>query len=112
MLGVLTNDELARYGEIARDQASLELRRWWLHALLALAAIAVLGWAGMMWVSAGLGWTGLKSSVLLAIGLAIVLGYAPYRRIKNWVLWNQHCRAVRDEQVRRDELGRAGQWGA
>src|SRR5262245_14394043 len=106
LLNALTDDELARYGEIARDQASAELERWWLPAMLALGALMSLSWATAKWGIAGMETVGVEvsgfgRSVVLGIGLGLLLAYSPYRRIKNWTLWNRHCRAVLAEQERR-----------
>ena len=101
LLGALNDDELARYGEIARDQAAHELERWWLQAMLAVAAVAAIGWAAVKWSAAGMEASGLGRSLMLALGLAAVLGYWPYRRARNWVLWTKHARAVSAEQARR-----------
>jgi hypothetical protein len=101
LLDALTDDELARYGEIARDQASQELERWWLQAALALAAIGAVAWAAMRWSAAGVEATGVGRSAMVALGLAAVFGYWPYRRLKNWSLWRGHCKAVNAELARR-----------
>ena len=114
LLKVLSDDQLARYGEIARDQASAELSRWWLQALMGLAAIGVLGWAAATWGITGIETAGIEAegfdrSVALALGIGWLLAYFPYRRVKNWVLWNQHCKAVEAEQSRRNgETGLSG----
>ena len=113
LLNVLTDDELARYGEIARDQATAELQRWWLPALLAIGAVAAFWWATAKWGIAGIEAAGIEPAgfgraVVLGLGLGLVLAYSPYRRIKNWTLWNRHCKAVREEQQRRQVQPRAG----
>jgi hypothetical protein len=101
LLDALTDDELARYGEIARDQASQELERWWLQAALALAAIGAVAWAAVRWNAAGMETTGVGRSAMAALGVAAVCGYWPYRRLKNWSLWRGHCKAVSAELARR-----------
>jgi hypothetical protein len=101
LLDALTDDELARYGEIARDQASQELERWWLQAALALVAVGAVVWAAMRWSVAGMETAGVGRSAMAAVGLAAVFGYWPYRRLKNWSLWRGHCRAVSAELARR-----------
>ena len=106
LLYALTDDQLARYGEIARDQASAELSRWWLQALLALCAIAAFAWATMTWGIAGIETLGVEASgfgrsVVIGLGVGMVLAYWPYRRVRNWTMWNRHCQAVAEEQTRR-----------
>ena len=109
LLKALTDDQLARYGEIARDQAAAELSRWWLQVLLAVASVGTFTWALATWGIAGIGnleaigieAEGFGRSVGFAFGLGLLLAYFPYRRVKNWTLWNAHCKAVAAEQSRR-----------
>ena len=106
LLRALSDEELARYGEIARDQAALELTGWGWQLVLAIAALATMAWSVVKWGIAGvqalgIEAAGLGSSVALGLGSALALGYSPYRRVRNWTLWNRHCRAVLDEQERR-----------
>ena len=35
------------------------------------------------------------------MGIGLLLAYFPYRRVRNWTLWNGHCKAVAQEQTRR-----------
>ncbi len=102
----LSDDELARYGEIARDQAAAELSRWWVQAVLALGGLATFGWALARWGIAGAGAAGIETAgfsqtVVIAAGMGLLLAYSPYRRVKNWILWRGHCKAVSSEQERR-----------
>ncbi len=106
LLDLLSDDELARYGEIARDQAQAELSRWWIQAGLLAGAISALAWATAKWGIAGTATLGVEAqgfgrAVVVAGGLGLLLAYLPYRRVRNWTLWNRHCKAVRDEQRRR-----------
>ena len=94
----LSDDELARYGEIARDQASAELSRWWVQAVLAFGAVCAFGWAAVRW---GIEAAGFGRAVVVAAGVGLLLAYSPYRRVKNWILWRRHCKAVSFEQERR-----------
>ena len=95
LLGVLTDDELARYGQIARDQATHELHNWGLQAALGLSALGAAAWGATVLEGGGLG-----RSAAWAMGAAAVLGYWPYRRVKNWSLWQRHLKAVDAEQAR------------
>jgi hypothetical protein len=102
----LSDDELARYGEIARDQAAAEVSRWWVQAVLAVGALVAFGWAVLRWGIAGNGTTGIEAAgfgraVAIAAGLGLLLAYSPYKRVKNWFLWRRHCKAVLFEQKRR-----------
>jgi len=102
----LSDDELARYGEVARDQAAAELSRWWVQAALAVAAVGAFGWAAARWGVAGIGAAGTEAAgfgraVGFAIFAGLVLAYSPYRRVRNWTLWRRHFKAVLAEQERR-----------
>jgi len=113
LLLVLSDDELARYGEIARDQAAAELSRWWLQAGLAMAAVAAFGWATARWGIAGMEAIGVEAAgfgraVVVALGIGLALAYSPYRRVRNWTLWQRHCKAVQAEQERRLGMPRQG----
>jgi hypothetical protein len=106
LLSILSDEELARFGEIAADQAALELEGWqWQVALLAGAAMATV-WSAVKWGLAEIEALGVKdvgfgSGVVLGLGSAVALGYSPYRRVRNWTLWTRHGRSVRYEQERR-----------
>lgn len=106
LLSYLSDDELARYGEIARDQLRIEWAHAWAQGLLVVAAIGVAAWAIARVVSEGL-----SRPAVLALGLAMALGYWPYRKAKVRRLWSGHCRAVAAEQKRR-RLGQGDQGGA
>jgi hypothetical protein len=96
LLAALSDDELVRYGEIARDQMRRELGDWWLQLLLTAGAVGSLVWMGWGVVTTGVG-----RSTLLQLGLAVALGYWPYRKAKVRALWLSHCAAVDKEQDRR-----------
>ena len=103
---MLSDDELARYGEIARDQAAAELSRWWLQGMLMLGALASLAWATVRWGIAGVESgrvevAGFGTGVMLGLLGALALAYSPYRQVRNWTLWQRHCKAVLVEQERR-----------
>ena len=96
LLGDLTDDELARCADIARDQMRRELRSWWVQILLAGGAAM-----SMLWMGWGLMISGVTRSTLLPLGLSAVLSYWPYRKAKVRSLWQHHCDAVEAEQERR-----------
>jgi len=110
LLVALSDAELARYGEIARDQAKAELSRWWVQAGLLLGSIAAFWWATAKWGIAGSAMLGVEPQgfgrwVVLPAALGAALAYPPYRRVRGWTMWNRHCKAVRDEQMRRRGAG-------
>jgi hypothetical protein len=103
LLTLLSDAELARYGEIAHDQATAEWSRWRIEGAVLLATAAALGGTVLYWGLDGLADLAAETSGARAM-LGMVLGamiYLPYRRAKNLKLWNRHCEAVRDEQRRR-----------
>ena len=104
LLGLLSDDELARYGEIAADQVTQELERRWLQGALGIAALGSGLWGAWGFIAAGLGRTG-----VLAMGVAAALGYWPYRKARTRALWKRHCEAVSAEQERRRNGTGAGQ---
>ena len=100
LLGVLNDDELERYAEIASDQAALELQRWWWQLALAIGSACALAWGiNKMIITT---WEQVAwRQVFSALGLALLMGYWPYRRVRNWSLWKRRLKAVGDERRRR-----------
>ncbi len=96
LLGALTDDELRRYAEIARDQRNIEYERWWAQVLLWVAAAASFGFAVWQLTVAGL-----TTLVVLAMLAAVAAGYWPYRKVQMRRLWQRHCEAVARELARR-----------
>ena len=97
LLSSLTDEELHRYGEIAADQRRLEWQHVGAQALLAIGSIAALGWFAAECMMKGPTWRGAA-----ILGLAVLLGYWPYRRAVVRRLWGRHCKAVaREEKARR-----------
>ena len=103
MLSTLSDDELARYGEIARDQAAAELTRWWLQVLLMIGAAVsfAVGIDRLVGERHGNASGGGSHMIAVALTAGLVLAYSPYRRLRNWTLWRRHCKAVSSEQERR-----------
>ena len=96
LLTSLTDEELARYGEIAADQRRQEWRHAWAQVLLGIAAVAGVVWALRTMALNGLSW---GPAAGLALGFACA--YWPYRQ---WVvrkLWRRHLVAVEREKARR-----------
>ena len=96
LLATLTDDELASYGRIARDQVGRELKHRWLQVALAIGAVG-----SGLWTTWGIVLAGFRGSALLTLGLAAALGYWPYRKARTRRLWRVHCEAVVAEQARR-----------
>lgn len=101
LLSSLSDDELSRYGEIARDQHALEYGNWWGQIGCMLASIAALVWGSWRLVVSGM-----TAETILAMVAAVVLGYWPWRKVRTRRLWQGHCEAVAREQARR--VTRAG----
>ena len=96
LLSSLTDDELDRYGEIARDQRNIELGRWWAQVLCVFAACIAFGFFVRDLVVEG----GTRTGLLL-LAVTVVLGIWPYRKAKMRLLWDKHCAAVTREKARR-----------
>ncbi len=96
LLSFLSDDELQRYGHIARDQKARE----WRFAALQVAAAAA---APVLLVAGGyallVGWSIWTSSALFAAGVSAALW--PLRRYKARRLWKGHAGAVDRELDRR-----------
>ena len=100
LLRSLTDEELNRYGDIARDQRNKELGHWWAQALSVVGACVAFGcavWAFIVGESVML--------TLLVALVATVLGIWPYHKAKMRGLWDKHCKAVAKEQARRSKDG-------
>lgn len=92
LLGALTDEELARYGEIAGDQVRLERERWRLQVLLVIGALVVFV-AGVVILYKG----GVTFAGLATVGLSAALGYWPYQKARMRRLWTGHRQAVETE---------------
>ncbi len=97
LLGVLTEEELNQYGSMAMDQVRRETNRTLLNLLMLLTALALIAWAG--WTIYHVGESGWL--VYLALGLAGVFVYFPWRSAKTKKLWLGHYERVKQELDRR-----------
>lgn len=96
LLTSLTDEELARYGEIAADQRRQEWRHAWAQVLLVIAAVA-----SIVWVLRAIALNGLSWPPVAGLAVALAFAYWPYRQ---WVvrkLWRRHLQAVEREKARR-----------
>ena len=96
LLTALTDEELARYGEIAADQRRQEWRHAWAQFLLVGASAACLVWALRDAVVNGFSWL-----VAAGLALSIACAYWPYRQAVVRNLWRRHLAAVEREKARR-----------
>jgi len=96
LLSSLSDEELHRYGEIAADQRRLEWGYAWAQIACAIASIITFGWVVRECAIHGLSW---RAGAVL--GLALALGYWPYRKALVRRLWTRHCSAVKREEVLR-----------
>jgi hypothetical protein len=96
LLSALTDEELDRYGEIARDQRNLEFEKAWAQGLCVIGAFIAFGFAVREVINQGV--TQACVALLLA---AAALGFWPYQKARMRWLWNQHCAAVAREKARR-----------
>ncbi|MCH9806436.1 MAG: hypothetical protein K0U74_01770 [Alphaproteobacteria bacterium] len=99
LLGVLTDEELTQYGQMALDQVRRETSRNLIYGLMVIAGLALIAWAA--WTIYGIGETGWL--VYLALGAAGILVYLPWRSVKTRKLWLGHYERVKQELARRNE---------
>ncbi|MEM1307357.1 MAG: hypothetical protein AAGG99_07520, partial [Pseudomonadota bacterium] len=97
LLSFLSDDELARYGEIARDQLDQEWQRGFLQALGGITGLALMAGAAaaLIW-----GWVALWLAASVAI-VGCAIDVWAWKKVKARRLWRSHIRAVADEQARR-----------
>lgn len=97
LLGVLSDEELGQYGDMALDQARQESRRAAVHAVMLIAAICLIAWAAWtIYTDTVGGWL-----VYLALAASAVLIYLPWQSLKVRKLWLGHHARVREEVARR-----------
>jgi hypothetical protein len=97
LLEQLTDDEVRRYMAVARDQIAIEDRLAGLKIASAIAGVLVavcFVWQGMT--------TGFGTWVIAGLGLALALGYWPWRVLRCKQLWQKHFDAARSELLRRN----------
>ncbi|NQX80011.1 MAG: hypothetical protein HRT83_05610 [Hyphomicrobiaceae bacterium] len=99
LLSQLTDDELAMYGIIARDQRDLEFGSSKLHSLSRLGLLVALAVGTHELLN-----NGLTDLVLLCSLMTVILCFCLFRRFRTRRFWNKHCTAVIREQVRRAVL--------
>ena len=103
LLTELSEEELGQYRRVAQDQVVREERWRWLLAAVAIAGVVIGIWSvGQLWDRGFAGWA------FGALGLALAMGYVPYRVSRSRKLWKAHVDAVEAERSRR-AAGREGQ---
>ena len=96
LLSSLSDEQLTRYGDIARDQQTLEWNNALMQALALAGALALLA-AGVAEVLAGWSW----QLIVLTVAAAAICGNFPWQKHRMRRLWGRHLRAVKAEQARR-----------
>lgn len=96
LLSELSDDEVARYIAVASDQIKLEER--WALLKIACALAGVLLFIVNVWFGIA---TGFSAWLITGLGLALLMGYWPWRVLRCRQLWQQHFEAARNEQMRR-----------
>jgi hypothetical protein len=92
LLKILTDEEVARYMGVARDQVALEEQGAAIKIGSALLGIGLLVFVGWHITQVGFGrWD------IAGLGLAVAMGYWPWRVFKCRRLWLTHFDAARDE---------------
>jgi len=96
LLSELTDDELVKYGEIAKDQRNLEFERSRMQVIGGIVALVAL----VLGVREGIqnGMTGLT---VICLVLAGIPGFWIFQKSRTRRFWSKHCDAVTQEQTRR-----------
>jgi len=93
----LTDDEVARYMSVARDQIAIEDRHKGLKIASAVGGIAAIAWFAMQGFSGAL-----RGSTIAGIALGLAMVYWPWRVLQCKQLWQKHFDAAREELTRRN----------
>jgi hypothetical protein len=96
LLSFLSDDELARYGEIAKDQEAIEGNLRWLQIASVVVGTCLLVASGLVFSSGA----SIGLAILLA-GVGIAAEVWPYKKAKARKMWAGHAAAVKAEQKRR-----------
>lgn len=96
LLDSLTDEEVARYIDVARDQMQIEERLAALKVASAIFGVALAGYVVWRGLHQGLsGWD------FAGLGLACAMGYWPWRVYTCRRLWWKHMKAATAELARR-----------
>ena len=99
LLTSLTDEEVARYMGVAKDQVQIEERRVVLKVLSAVFGLALAGFAVWHGAQAPIGkWD------IAGLGLGLAMVYWPWRVFKCRQLWLKHYDSARAELARRGTL--------
>jgi hypothetical protein len=96
LLEALTEDEVARYLEMAGDQVRNEERRLWLQLTVGAGAVALLAYDA----ADGLA-NGVTSWHVAVLAVALAMAYWPWRARACRRLWMGHVDAAKAELARR-----------
>lgn len=99
LLSSLSDDQLLRYGEIARDQKQLEWNNAALQGL-AIGGAVVLVAAIVAEIYAGWSWYYVGLTALIAGACANF----PWQKHRMRSLWTRHIKAVEQERLRRAQM--------
>ncbi len=103
LLSELTDDELVKYCEIAKDQRDLEFERFGAQILCGLGMLLALA----MGVYEALQ-NGMTNLAVVCMILAVALGFWLLQKSRTRRFWNKHCAAVAREQARRAAIADGG----
>ncbi|MEN2494584.1 MAG: hypothetical protein TECD_00488 [Hyphomicrobiaceae bacterium hypho_1] len=99
LLSQLTDEELAMYGMIAKDQHNVEFEHLGAQILVGLFAFLFLA-VGMYEMFQN-GITGLAALYAL---IAVIPSFWLLKKFRTRRFWNKHCSAVAQEQIRRTTI--------
>ena len=96
LLSELTDDELVKYGEIAKDQRNLEFERSTMQLISGIVALVAL----IIGVREGIQ-NGMTGFAVICLVLAGIPGFWIFQKSRTRRFWSKHCDAVTREQTRR-----------
>ncbi len=97
LLSSLSDEEVARYMDVARDQIRNEEQLSGLKIASAIGGAVVVAWFVWQGLTTGFGkW------VIAGLGLGLAMGYWPWRVSKCKALWQNHFDAARAELAKRN----------
>ena len=97
LLESLTDEQVARYMAVARDQIQIEERLAGLKIASAIAGILLTGWFVWQGITTGFG-----NWVIAGLAAGFAMGYWPWRVLRCRQMWQKHLDAARGELTRRD----------
>jgi len=96
LLSELSDEELTKYGEIAKDQCDLERQNPWAQVISGGAALLALMLGAREVIQ-----NGITNLFVIYTVLAGIPGFWLMQKLRMRWFWNKHCSAVEREKMRR-----------